>query len=190
MNLWHDAIKNKDKRGKRNAPYGDVVNKAFSPSPRRFIATVLAYWWLSLASPVSIAETDVTLIANNSVELSELNTSSLRAIFSLRKRSWDNKIPVRVFVLPDSHPLHKKFCKKILKIYPYVLRDQWDRAIFSGAGNPPTVVKNIDELRRLIQATPGAIGYAPNTKPEAKDNMSHVSSENLAIPSPAYGAKS
>lgn len=128
--------------------------------PRWLIAVVLL--WLTLASNTSAADTQVTLIAHQSVDINTLNTSTLRAIFSLRKRSWNNKTPIKVFVLPDNHPVHKSFCKTVLKIYPYVLRDQWDRVIFSGIGTPPTVAKDIDELKRIVRATPGSIGYAPS----------------------------
>lgn len=118
--------------------------------------------WSGLACNFSAAGTPVILIAHDSVNVDKLNTSTLRAIFSLRKRSWENQTPIKVFVLPDNHPLHKNFCKTVLKIYPYVLRDQWDRVIFSGVGTPPTTVKDIEELRRLVTSTPGAIGYAPS----------------------------
>ena len=127
--------------------------------PRWLLAALLL--WSSLACNFSAASTPVILIAHDSVNVGKLNTSTLRAIFSLRKRSWENQTPIKVFVLPDSHPLHKNFCKTVLKTYPYVLRDQWDRVIFSGVGTPPTTVKDIEELRRVVTSTPGAIGYAP-----------------------------
>ncbi|NKI17069.1 hypothetical protein HCU74_06495 [Spongiibacter sp. KMU-166] len=101
----------------------------------------------------------IRVFTHDSIQAGELSTAKLRAIFSLRKRSWDNNIPIRVFVLPDNHPLHENFCKSLLKVYPYVLRDQWDRAIFSGIGTPPTVVKNIQQLKQAVENTPGAIGY-------------------------------
>ena len=152
----------------------------FHYRPRDSIAAALL-WLVMVCSPASFAETTVKLIAHDSVVLESLNISTLRAIFSLRKRSWENQTPIRVFVLPDNHPLHKHFCKTVLKIYPYVLREQWDRVIFSGVGTPPTIVKDIDELHRIVKTTPGAIGYAPS-------NMStyiqhpHVSASNGTPP--------
>tara|TARA_R110001599_G_scaffold5930_1_gene29330 strand:+ start:15770 stop:16153 length:384 start_codon:yes stop_codon:yes gene_type:complete len=101
------------------------------------------------------------VLTNSEVDAGDLNLANLRAIFTIRKRSWDDKTPIKVFVLPDQNPLHQKFCKSILKVYPYVLREQWDRLIFSGTGIPPTIVNNEHELQAIINATPGAIGYAP-----------------------------
>ncbi|MEX1667593.1 hypothetical protein AB4876_01640 [Zhongshania guokunii] len=111
----------------------------------------------------------VTILTNTEVRSGELNTSSLRAIFTVRKRSWDDKTPIKVFVLPDQNPLHQQFCKSILKIYPYVLREQWDRLIFSGTGIPPTVVENEHQLQLMIESTPGAIGYASNSPIDVAD---------------------
>lgn len=115
-----------------------------------------------VAAPLCIAEvsSEIRVYTHPSIEASDLSTTSLRAIFSLRKRSWDNDIPIKVYVLPDSHPLHRDFCKSLLKVYPYVLRDQWDRAIFSGVGTPPTVVKSLEALKQAVDSTPGAIGYS------------------------------
>jgi hypothetical protein len=103
----------------------------------------------------------ITVFANASsgVNVDELTLGNLRAIFSVRKRSWDNDLPIKVFVLADQEPLHQEFCKTILKIYPYVLREQWDRLTFSGTGIPPTVVGSEEQLRQAIANTPGAIGY-------------------------------
>ena len=63
-------------------------------------------------------------------------------------------------VLPDNHELHQRFCKSVLKVYPYVLREQWDRLLFSGTGIPPITVGSEEELIALVNATSGAIGYA------------------------------
>ncbi|WP_373083678.1 hypothetical protein, partial [Zhongshania sp.] len=111
----------------------------------------------------ALNESGVMVLTNSEVQTGDLSLSSLRAIFTIRKRSWDDKTPIKVYVLPDGNPLHQKFCKSILKVYPYVLREQWDRLIFSGTGIPPTIVNNERELQELVNATPGAIGYAPIT---------------------------
>lgn len=114
---------------------------------------------------------DIVVLTHADVKTGELNLSNLRAIFSIRKRSWDNKIPIKVYVLPDKSEIHQKFCKTILKVYPYVLREQWDRLIFSGTGIPPTTVDSEDELREMVDATPGAIGYAIINSPALASNL-------------------
>ena len=113
---------------------------------------------------------DIVILTHADVKAGELSLSNLRAIFSIRQRSWDNKIPIKVYVLPDKNDIHQKFCKTVLKVYPYVLREQWDRLIFSGTGIPPTTVNSEDELREMVEATPGAIGYATINSPVLASN--------------------
>ncbi|MGR9099454.1 MAG: hypothetical protein ACU826_02695 [Gammaproteobacteria bacterium] len=83
----------------------------------------------------------------------------LREIFFGRRTRWADGSPLRVFVLPDQHPVHIRFSKEILEVYPYQLRSAWDRMVYSGTGAPPMVVESLEKMQTLIQHTPGAIGY-------------------------------
>lgn len=91
-----------------------------------------------------------------------LSPATLREIFFMRLTTWPDGSPIRVFVLPDNHPLHIRFAKEVLGVYPFQLRAAWDRLIFSGTGMSPTVVETVEEMRERIQHTPGAIGYVSN----------------------------
>jgi hypothetical protein len=82
----------------------------------------------------------------------------------MRVRNWPDGKPVTVFVLPDRDERHVAFSKEILYVYPYVLRDTWDRMVFTGTGKAPIEVKSEDELLKRVAATPGAIGYIPKGK--------------------------
>lgn len=113
---------------------------------------------LGLPQEVPISA-DFSLLINNETLDRELSLASLRSIFSMRKRSWDNNQPVTVVVLPSRSKTHQRFCKKVLKIYPFVLQEQWDRQIFSGGGLTPVIAKNEQELMEIIRNNPGSIGY-------------------------------
>lgn len=89
----------------------------------------------------------------------ELSRAELREIFFGRQTRWPDGSPLRVFVLPDKHPVHIRFAKEILGIYPYQLRSAWDRMIYSGTGTPPVVVESLEQMKKQIRITPGAIGY-------------------------------
>ena len=88
-----------------------------------------------------------------------LSAETLREIFFMRLTSWPDGTPIRVFVLPDKHPLHVRFCKGILGVYPFQLRAAWDRLIFSGTGLTPHLVETADEMLERVRVTPGSIGY-------------------------------
>jgi ABC-type phosphate transport system substrate-binding protein len=101
----------------------------------------------------------VEIIVNPAQSAIAIDRTLLRAIFSLRLRAWPGGTPIRVFVLSDEDPLNAQFCREILGTYPYVLREAWDRMVFTGTALAPTVVKTEKEMRERVENTPGAIGY-------------------------------
>jgi len=99
------------------------------------------------------------LIANPDWPAVRLDRNQARLYFTLRLKLLDNQIPINVFVLPDDHPLHRQFAKNILGLFPYQLRQVWDRQLFSGTGQVPITVTTEQEMIERVAATPGAIGY-------------------------------
>ncbi|WP_256250858.1 hypothetical protein [Nitrosomonas sp. Nm51] len=77
----------------------------------------------------------------------------------MRLRTWPNGLVIKVFVLPDDNPLHHRFSKEQLSLFPYQLRQSWDRLVFSGTGQAPITVASDEEMYNRIKNTPGAIGY-------------------------------
>lgn len=101
-----------------------------------------------------------TLIAHPGVDVQSLSQNEARLYFGMRLNQWPNGQGVKVFVLPDNHPLHERVVKSILGLYPYQLRRAWDRQLFSGTGQAPVVVATEAELMDRVAKTPGALGYA------------------------------
>ncbi|ADJ28718.1 substrate-binding domain-containing protein [Nitrosococcus watsonii] len=101
------------------------------------------------------------VIVNPDAPEMKLTRSTLRAIFSMRLRTWPDGSLIKVFVLSDNSPLHIQFSKKILNIFPYQLRRTWDRLVYSGTGQAPIEVDSIKEMGNKVASTPGAIGYLP-----------------------------
>jgi ABC-type phosphate transport system substrate-binding protein len=102
------------------------------------------------------------VVVNPSVSETKLSRSALRAIFSMRLRTWPDGSLIRVFVLENRSSLHAQFSKKILNIFPYQLQRTWDRLVYSGTGQAPIEVKSIEEMHDKVASTPGAIGYLPD----------------------------
>ncbi|MEW6678877.1 MAG: hypothetical protein AB1421_13230 [Pseudomonadota bacterium] len=117
------------------------------------IATVLFALFLSFPAGA------VEVIANKSVPLAKISLGSARAVFGMRQVKWPDGSLIRVFVLPDSNPVHGALCKERLNLYPYQLRQSWDRLIFSGMAQAPIEVASEAEMLASVAATPGAIGY-------------------------------
>lgn len=99
------------------------------------------------------------MVVNSSVPMQSITRSLARALFGMRISQWPGDGDAKIFVLPDRHPLHEEFCKKVLDIFPYQLRTAWDRQVFSGTGQAPVEVASEEEMLMRIVATPGAMGY-------------------------------
>jgi hypothetical protein len=84
---------------------------------------------------------------------------TLRAIFSMRLRLWPDGSPITVFVLPPTDPVHVRFCKEVLGVFPHQLQRAWDRLVYSGTGQAPVEVDSLEEMEQRVRETPGAIGY-------------------------------
>lgn len=107
----------------------------------------------------------VEIIANPSVSIDSLSLASARSIFGMRQVKWPDNSHIQVFVLADTHPTHVALCKERLNLFPYQLRQSWDRLVYAGMAQAPTQVRNEEELVDKVAATPGAIGYIRKVKP-------------------------
>ncbi|SFI96818.1 hypothetical protein [Nitrosomonas sp. Nm34] len=116
----------------------------------------------------------VEVVVHPSVPVRNLSRNSLRAIFGMRLRAWQDGSPIRVFVLPDEAPLHNLFAKEKLNIFPYQLRSAWDRLIFSGTGQAPFLVNSEEEIRTRVASTPGAIGYLKRVNIDDTIQILHI----------------
>ncbi|NMP31763.1 hypothetical protein HII17_09325 [Thalassotalea sp. M1531] len=102
---------------------------------------------------------EVQAVTHTSVEQLSLSKLELRRIFSKRVTKWPNGQPIVVFVLKSKHPLHQRFSKEVLKIFPYQLDRIWNKMTYSGVGTAPIVVPDYETLISEVKSTPGAIGY-------------------------------
>lgn len=123
------------------------------------VAALVILFLLAVGASRESRAQSVEIIVNPSVASVPLDRDLLRAIFTMRLRSWPDGPPVRVFVLPDNDPVSDRFYREQLGMYSYVLRSAWDRMVYTGTGLAPTIVHSEQEMRERVRATPGAIGY-------------------------------
>lgn len=114
---------------------------------------------------LSVPARAVDVIAHPSVSSARLSLVQAKALFSMRQTRWPDGMRAWVFVLPDAHPTHSAFSKEILNIYPYQLRQTWDRQVYSGTGQAPIEVATEEEMISRVASTPGAIGYVRKVNP-------------------------
>ncbi len=121
--------------------------------------------------PSALAAGNIQVIVNSATTVRDLSRTTLRAIFSMRIRQLPDGTPATVFVLPDRDERHRAFCKDFLQVYPYVLRDTWDRMVFTGTGQAPIEVGSQEELIKRVAETRGGIGYIVQ---EGKSSYEHI----------------
>ena len=124
------------------------------------IKAILCFVLFFLVVSESHATEQYQVIINPEVKEEAVTANVLRAIFSMRLKTWSDGKLIRVYVLPDDHELHQIFSKETLNVFPYQLRATWDRLVFSGTGQAPTTVSSNEEMLQKIASTPGSIGYA------------------------------
>ena len=126
---------------------------------------VLATLFLCISAGFAASAGAVDIIAHRSTKTESLSTITARSIFAMRQANWPDGSAVRVYVLPDQHPTHAAFCKETLNLYPYQLRQTWDRQVYSGIGQAPTELGSEEEMLEKVATTPGAIGYVRKVRP-------------------------
>lgn len=120
-----------------------------------------ALLWLLVCACPAAAEDTVQIITSPDLSGQEFSRPTLQAIFLMRVRRWPDGTPIRTFVMPESSPLHDRFAREKLGTYPYILRRNWDRLVFTGTGLAPEVVHSEEEMRQKVMSSKGAIGYLP-----------------------------
>ncbi len=114
---------------------------------------------LTALQPTAAQGGDLVVIVNASVPSSTLDRNRLRAIYSMRLRTWPDGQSIKVHTFPANSPLHRRFCIELLRIFPYQLQNAWNRLIYSGLGQAPLVVRSRAEMERRVASEKGAIGY-------------------------------
>ena len=107
----------------------------------------------------------VEIIGNRSVSVNSLSLATARSVFGMRQVKWPDDARIQVFVLADTHPTHVALCKERLNLFPYQLRQSWDRLVYAGMAQAPIEVATEEELLNKVATTPGAIGYVRKVKP-------------------------
>ncbi len=111
-------------------------------------------------TPLQAGDLKLRLIDSSGGQAQHLSSETVREIFFMRLSSWPDGSSIHVFVLPDNHPLHIRFAKEFLGVYPFQLRSAWDRLVYSGTGVAPTTVESVEDMVKRVESTPGGVGYA------------------------------
>ena len=115
---------------------------------------------LTLAAPLSVsAQNTVVVIGNRAIPVDKIDASQTTQIFLKQVQTWSNGKPIQPIDIKEGSPLRMEFYTKITGRSPGQLRAYWARQSFTGMGFPPRDVATAADVSKVVQATPGAIGY-------------------------------
>jgi ABC-type phosphate transport system substrate-binding protein len=98
----------------------------------------------------------VTGADNQSITLSK---SQISDIFLGRITSLPDGSGVTLVDLPESNPLRNEFYLKVANKSAAQAKALWAKLYFTGRGLPPREAKDSEEIKKIVNATHGAIGY-------------------------------
>ena len=125
--------------------------------------TKIFIFLLSIILFVSYTYADYMLIVNKSNTNTQITKSELKKIFLGKKTSWSNNKKI-VLVVYKKNEIQNEFFKDILKKNETQFSMYWKKAVFTGRGIQPTILKTVKEIKKFIIENPNAIGYIAKEK--------------------------
>lgn len=134
-----------------------LLEKQINKYHKQLLLCLLLLGSLFSLTPHSAHALEAITHPENTEQLKKL--TNLSSVFSMRTLYWPNGERIKVIVLPDDHPLHKRFVKEKLQLFPHQLRRTWNRKTYTGTGQAPITVDSMTEMQKLIKQTKNSIGY-------------------------------
>ena len=152
-------------------------------SPLRLMTRLLAVA-LAIGAPVAAARagtepglttersakappmTDFVLIGN-ATGISDVDSSTLRAIFRGERSQWPSNRPVTI-ILPSSRAeFAEPLARMVFRSSPSGMQRFWLALVFQGRASPPVFLDSAEEMVAYVRRTPGAITLVPAGAGEA-----------------------
>ncbi len=121
------------------------------------ILYILLFFFVAI-TVTSEEDLQIAIIVNKSVPDKEIDKNILSDIYTLNKQYWDDGSKV-VVIDKKGEDIIKSLFYERLKLSPAQLQKIWIRKQFSGKGHAPMTYKTESEILKIIEDTPGAIGY-------------------------------
>jgi ABC-type phosphate transport system substrate-binding protein len=118
----------------------------------------LAIAGMALSFPGPSLASDLVMIGNRSVPVSELSQEDIQNIYLGKKKNWDNGMKIMVATLVDG-AVTDKFLKDYVKKNSNTFDTYWKKQIFTGGGKPPVKFDKEKDLVEYVSSNKGALGY-------------------------------
>lgn len=124
----------------------------------RYVATAALAFGLLVAGRPLAAQVSVIVSAASPKTASEAQVAE---IFAGASTTWPDGARAQIIENGDA-VLTQRFFAKVVKKPTSIVRSQWTKLALSGQGAAPKKGKDAAEVKALVAASPGAIGYIPS----------------------------
>lgn len=125
---------------------------------RTFIFKTVAALVFSLTSLVCFAD-GIAVVANPAVGVDALSSDEVMRLFLGKVKAFANDQTVTPLAQKEGSDIRTAFGSKVLQKTPVQEKAYWSQLIFTGRGVPPDEYGSDAEIKKLVAANPGAIGY-------------------------------
>ena len=107
----------------------------------------------------SVAEAGVAIVVSAKSPITRLSNDQIADIFLGRSNRFPNGAQAIPIDQPETSSIRASFYSTIAGKSPAQIKAYWSRIIFTGRGQPPKVVANSADVKRLLASNPFTIGY-------------------------------
>lgn len=119
---------------------------------------------LMFAASLPASAAGLLVIASPQVPVETISASDVAAIYTSRKTTWANSVPIVPVNREANSTLRERFSEAIFNLSPQELAEYWNQLRFKGK-QPPLVQTSDQAVLGFVRSVPGAIGYIDASQP-------------------------
>lgn len=106
-----------------------------------------------------VSQADVLVVVSAKSALTTLDKNQVRDVFLGKVTSLPDGRSAALIDQPESSPLREEFYSKVTNKSAAQAKAYWAKLSFTGRGVPPHESADSGDIKKMINSTPGAIGY-------------------------------
>ena len=119
----------------------------------------LALLLMAQSATGTVAKADVVTVVSAKSAITSLSKNQAADIFLGRSNHFPDGARAVPLDLPEGSAVRDEFYERVAGKSPPQLKAHWSKIIFTGRGQPPKMVENSAQLKKLLAANLSAIGY-------------------------------
>ncbi|MBI1807115.1 MAG: hypothetical protein HYR76_08715 [Ignavibacteria bacterium] len=134
----------------------------------KVVGVAMLFLFFSAASQAQL----LTAVANPHGAPSSMTFSELQRIFGADRQRWEDGTKITIALMKTSTEAGAKTAAKVYEMEPDELYKFWISLVFRGKTTTPKFFGDVDELKKFVDKTSGAIGIVPSS--DNDDSLKHI----------------